>query len=60
MKKASNEWPQFLLLKTKKRRAHETQGRRKEIIKIKAEINKIETRQTTEMMSETTNWGFFL
>ena len=38
MKKASNEWPQFLLLKTKKRRAHETQGRRKEIIKIKAEI----------------------
>ena len=38
--RSSNEWSQFLSLKNRKRRAQETQGRKKEIIKIKADTNK--------------------
>ena len=36
----SNEWFQFLCLKNRKRRAQETQCRKKEIIKIKTETKK--------------------
>lgn len=32
--------------------------RRKEIIKIRAETNKIENRKTTEKISKTKNWFF--
>ena len=33
-------------------------GRRKEIIKIKEEINKIETQKTTNKINQTKNWFF--
>ena len=33
-------------------------SRRKEIIKIRAEINEIETKKTTENISETKSWFF--
>lgn len=40
-------------MQLKKTKANETQSKQKEIIKIRAEINKIEKTKTTEKISET-------
>lgn len=43
----------FHYMQLKKTKANETQSKQKEIIKIRAEINKIEKTKTTEKISET-------
>ena len=59
-RKISNK--QFnLTLKRTRKKEKQTKlklNRRKEIIKIRAEINKIESRKTIEKINETKNWFF--
>ena len=57
-RKTSNKQPN-LTPKATKERTNKTQiRRRKEIIKIKAEINEIETKKTIEKINETKSWFF--
>ena len=46
------------LLGTRERATNKTQSRRKEIIKIRAEINEIETKKTVAKINRTKSWFF--
>ena len=59
-RKRSNKQPNFTS-KTTTEREEQTRpkvSRRKEIIKIRAEINEIEMKKTTEKINETKTWFF--
>jgi hypothetical protein len=47
-----------LKLLEKQKQANPQTSRRKEIIKIRAEINEIETKQTVQRINETKSWFF--
>ena len=58
-RKASNRSPKFTPKTTGKRRAKTPKiSRRKEIIKIRAEINEIEMKKTLANINETKSWFF--
>ena len=55
----SNKEPNFTLKATRKRRNEEPRvSRRKEIIKIRAEINKKETKETISKINKAKSWFF--
>ena len=58
-RKISNKQPNLTLKATRERKqAKPKVSRRKEIIKIRAEINEIETKKTIEKINETKSWFF--
>ena len=56
--KISNKPLHFIPQETRKRRTKPKVSRRKELIKIRAEINEIDTRKMIEMIKETKNCFF--
>ena len=54
--KVSNSQPSLILKSTKEEKIKPKERRRKEIIKIRAEINEIETKKKTEKLNETKSW----
>ena len=58
-RKISNKQSNLIPKVTRKRRTKKTQNyRRKEIIKIRAEINEIETKETIAKINKTKSWFF--
>ena len=58
-RKISNKQPNLTLKGTRKRRASKPKiGRRKEIIKIRAEINKIKTKKIIQKINESKSWFY--
>ena len=56
--KVSNSQPSLILKSTKEEKIKPKERRRKEIIKIRAEINEIETKKTIAKINETKSWFF--
>ena len=54
----SNTRPKFNLKEPKKEQQIKPKPSRREIIKIKAEINEIETKRAVEQINKTTSWFF--
>ena len=54
----SNIPPSLTLKATRERRTNKKVSRRKEIIKIRAEINETETKKTIAKINETKSWFF--
>ena len=59
MRKILNKQPNFPSKGTRKRSIKPKVHRRKEIIKMRAEVNKIETKKEKEKLSETKSCFFF-
>ena len=58
-RKISNKQPNLTPKAIRERRTNKTQiSRRKEIIKVRAEINEIETKKTIAKINETKSWFF--
>ena len=57
-RKFSNKQSNPTLKTTRERRTKKTQSRRKEIIKIRAEINEVETKTTIAKINKTKSWFF--
>ena len=57
-RKSSNKQANFTSKAAQERRTRPKVSRRKEIIKIRAEINEKEIKNTTEKINETKSWFF--
>ena len=58
IRKSSNKQSNFTLKGTCKRKVKSNVSRRKEIIKIRAEINEIESKKIIQKINETKSWFF--